>query len=288
MDIFTLAEPVIRRLPLPLGVRAEFLLCHHRLGKFKHPRTFNEKIMHRKLYDRDPRLAELSDKAQAKEHARKVLGEGWVIPSIWVGEKLPPRSERNWAFPYVLKASHGSGRNIFVHSPQDQNWDKIEAQTEQWLRRDFGHERREWAYTLIKPRRLLVESFVGTGGAAPPDYKLFVFGGRTAFVQVDLGRLESHRQFFYDTNWKKQTFHYVRPFNAEEVDPPQSLAKMIWAAERLAADLPFVRVDFYEIAGKPYLGELTFYPNSGQIAFKPESVEYELGRLWPDSNSSRS
>jgi TupA-like ATPgrasp len=275
-------EPVLRRLPLAVAVRLEFLLCHHRFAKLKRPRTFNEKIMHRRLYDRDPRLGSLSDKVQVKEYATRVLGEGWVIPNIWVGEKLPPRSQRNWPIPYVLKASHGSGWNVFVCCPQDQDWDHIETAAEQWLRRDYGQETREWAYTQIKSRRLLVEPFMGTGGVAPPDYKLFVFNGRTAFVQVDLGRLQTHRQFFYDTNWKRKTFCYVCPFSPEEVEPPQSLAKMVWAAERLAANFPFVRVDFYEITGRPYLGELTFYPNCGQIPFKPESVDQELGRLWPD------
>jgi TupA-like ATPgrasp len=275
-------EPVLRHLPLAVAVRLEFLLCHHRFGRLKRPRTFNEKIMHRRLYDRDPRLPSLSDKVQVKEYATRVLGEGWVIPNIWVGEKLPPRSQRNWPIPYVLKASHGSGWNIFVCCPQDQDWDHVDAVAEQWLRRDYGWETREWAYTQIKPRRLLVEAFMGTRGVAPPDYKLFVFDGRTALVQVDVGRQQTHRQFFYDTNWKRKTFCYVCPLSPEEVEPPQSLAKMVWAAERLAVNFPFVRVDFYEIAGKPYLGELTFYPNAGQIAFKPESVDQELGGLWPD------
>jgi hypothetical protein len=285
MDNFKLAalcDPVLRRLPLRAGVKLEFLLFHGHFGDIDRPRTFNEKIMHRKLHDRDPRLPALCDKFQVKEYATKVLGEGWAIPTIWAGERLPPRSERNWPIPYVLKASHGSGWNIFVRSPQDQAWDDIEANVEKWLKRDFGREKREWAYSQINPRRILIEPFMGTGDVAPPDYKLYVFGGRAGFVQVDLGRLQKHRQFFYDTEWKRQTFHYACPFDPEEVEPPQSLAKMIWAAERLAADFPFVRVDFYEIAGKPQLGEMTFYPNSGQIPFKPASAERELGRLWPE------
>jgi len=237
--------------------------------------------MHRKLFDRDPRLPLLTDKVEVKDYVTKVLGEGWVIPNIWFGEKLEPRSKRNWPIPYVLKASHGSGWDIFVWSPEDQNWDRIEAVAEQWLRRDYGRETREWAYTQIRPRRLLVERFMGAGRVAPPDYKLFVFDGRTALVQVDIGRLQTHRQFFYNTNWERQNFRYVCPFEPGEIERPPSLSKMIWAAERLAADFPFVRVDCYEIGGKPYIGELTFYPNGGQIAFEPESVEQELGDLWP-------
>ncbi len=292
MDIFwsiSRWKPVLRRLPLPISLRLEYFLVHHGFDRLKRPQTLTEKIMHRRLYDRDPRLPPLTDKVQVKEYVTEVLGPGWVIPNVWVGETLPPRSHRNWPIPYVLKASHGSGWNIFVWSPEDQDWGRIEATAERWLRRNYGRETREWAYTQIKPRRLLVEAFMGTDRVAPPDYKLFVFNGRTALVQVDTGRLQTHRQFFYDTNWQQRNISYVCPFVPGDIEPPQSLSEMIWAAERVTADFPFVRVDCYEIAGKPYIGEMTFYPNGGQIPFQPESVEQELGSLWPlDSATSRS
>ncbi len=273
----------LQSLPLHAALRLEFLRNHWRLPRLQRPETFNEKIIHRKLCDRDSRLPRLSDKIRVKEYVAEVLGAGWTIPTLWCGKTLPPRHERNWPIPYVLKANHGSGWNIFVLGQRDQDWDRIEKTAGRWMRTDFGKKLREWAYTLID-RKLLVEPFMGQAGT-PPDYKVFVFGGRATFVQVDLGRLHKHRQFFYDTDWNRLPFRYVCPFDPEDIERPQSLAKMIWASERLVADFPFVRVDFYEIDGKPYVGELTFYPNSGGISFKPRSVELQLGRLWPDSNS---
>ena len=35
--------------------------------------------------------------------------------------------------------------------------------------------------------------------------------------------------------------------------------------------------DFYEINGKVYFGELTFYPGSGFEGFNPVSFDYQLG-----------
>ena len=82
---------------------------------------------------------------------------------------------------------------------------------------------------------------------------------------------------FFDRDWKKLPFerHYSR--SEKDIPRPQNYELMIQLAERLALDIPFVRVDFYEINGKVYFGELTFYPGSGFEEFKPESYDYQLG-----------
>lgn len=52
---------------------------------------------------------------------------------------------------------------------------------------------------------------------------------------------------------------------------------MVKLTEMLAEGIPFVRVDFYEVNGKIYFGELTFYPGSGMEEFSPEEWDYTLG-----------
>jgi hypothetical protein len=276
-----LRNRLMQVLPRRTAITLEFLLYHRRLPRLDHPRTFCEKVARRKLYDHDPRLPVMADKIRAKEEVIRILGEEWVIPTIWSGVRLPPRSERNWPLPYVIKASHGSGWNIFVLSKEDEDWDRIEAQTQRWLSGVYGQHAREWLYTQMKPG-LIVEPFLGTGEVAPPDYKFFVFGGKTFYVQVDLGRMQNHRQLFYDVNWKRQGIEFRCPWSDEEAAPPQSLHRMIDAANKLGAGFPFVRVDLYEIDGRPLFGEITFYPNSGLFEFKPKSAELLLGQLWPD------
>jgi hypothetical protein len=268
-------------LPPRASIYRHFYRYHRRFPRLDAPLTFNEKIARRKLYDRDPLIPRLADKIMVKEYVAEVLGTEWLIPSLWSGANLPPRCERNWPIPYVIKANHGSAWNIFVLSPEDRDWERIEDTVEEWLRETYGQSAGEWLYSEIKPA-LLVEPFMGKGEVAPPDYKFWVFAGRTAFVQVDLGRLQTHRQFFYDTNWNRQSFTYLCPYDPEEIEPPKSLDRMIQAANLLGSRFPFVRIDFYEFDGRPMFGEFTFYPNSGQTEFKPESVELEMGRLWPD------
>ncbi len=272
---------VLETLPLRSAIQLEFFLYHHRLPDLEHPRTFSEKIARRKLEDRDARMPVMADKILAKEYVRRVLGAEWVIPTLWSGDRLPPRSARRWPIPYVLKASHGSGWNYFVLSEADQNWDAMEEKANGWVSTVHARRAHEWLYEQMKPG-LLVEPYLGTGAVAPADYKFLVFGGRAAYIQVDLGRRQTHRQLFYDVNWKRQKIEYLCPWTDEQVARPKSLARMIEAANLLGADFPFVRVDLYEIDEQPRFGEMTFYPNSGQFPFKPESVELEFGRLWPD------
>lgn len=274
-------DRIFEHLPLAVATRLEFLIYHHRWPRLNPPVTFSEKIVKRKMVDRDPRMPRLSDKILAKEYVAGILGNDWIIPSLWTGEKLPPFSERNWPIPFVIKASHGSGWNDFVRTEKELDWDRTERLAERWMRTTHALHAKEWLYTEIQ-HRLLVEPFKGAGETAPNDYKFHVFAGRTALIQVDLGRLQTHRQLFYDPQWKRLPYSYVCPFDGEEIDPPKSLAEMIRGAELLGSGFAYVRVDLYEIDERPMFGEFTFYPNSGQFSFKPESVERELGRLWPD------
>jgi len=232
------------------------------------------------MFDRDPRLPELSDKILAKEHVANVLGTEWVVPTIWHGTSLPILSERTWPVPYVLKASHGCGWNLFIRTHDDEDWAKIERTAELWLATTFGAATHEWAYSGIQPR-LLVEPYLDEIATTPDDYKLFVFGGKVVYIQVDTCRFKNHRQYFYDRQWKRQEMEHAAPGSDDDVPPPQCLEQMIWGAETLGATFPFVRVDLYEIKGTPRFGELTFYPNAARVGFKPRHLDADLGRLWP-------
>jgi hypothetical protein len=140
---------------------------------------------------------------------------------------------------------------------------------------DFG----EWSYSRISPQ-VLVEPFMGAIGESLMDYKLWTFHGKVEMVQVDTGRERDHRQAFYDRNWKRLPFSQGYPEMVSEMPPPRSLEAMIAGAEMLSEDIPFVRVDLYEVAEQPVFGEMTFFPNSGIRHFSPPEYDAKLGALW--------
>ena len=82
---------------------------------------------------------------------------------------------------------------------------------------------------------------------------------------------------FFDTKWNVMPFERHYPKSAIPIEKPQKYEEMIALAEKLACGIRFVRIDFYEIDGKIYFGEMTFYPGSGFEEFTPESWDYELG-----------
>lgn len=274
-----LRRRVMQLLPDRIAIARDYRKFHGKNLRLNPPITFNEKIAWRKMYDRDPRLPALTDKLLAKEYAARLLGSEWINPVLWQGSALPARHERNWPIPYVLKANHGSQWNYFVRTFEDQDWDAIELKANTWLRLQYGKSAREWGYSTIKPA-LFVEPYLGPVTELPLDYKLWVFGGSVAYIQVNSDSPAVFETYFYDRAWNRQSFDYMWPGAPRGIARPQSLEKMIGAAELLGAEFAFVRVDFFEIAGHPYFAEMSFYPNSGLGRFMPESADEEMGRLW--------
>ncbi len=253
-----------------MRVQLAYLCRHGRIVRLAAPGLFTELVQHRKLYDRDPRFPRLADKVTAKEEVAAILGREWIIPTLWHGTALPERPD--WPLPFVLKSRHGCNQRVFVRSPP-QDWERLRRRASRWVARRYGYWLDEWLYTGIEPG-LLIEPFVGADGALPIDYKLFVFGGHVAFVQVHLERETAHRWIMLDREWRQLTASGDAP------PRPNSMSAMIQAAEALARDFDFVRVDFYEVAGQPKFGEMTFYPGSGLYRLNPRELDAEMGALW--------
>lgn len=251
-------------------VRLTYWWRHGRRPDLREPRLFTELVQWRKLHDRDPRMPLLADKLAVKAEVSAALGREWAVPTLWHGETLPPSMPS--AAPFVVKSRHGCNQRVFVRD-RDVDWEAVRRRAATWLRRPYGFWLDEWLYRDI-PRGILVEPFIGAGGVLPIDYKFYVFGGEVAFVQVHLDREHRHRWVVYDRDW--------RPFvgHADLPRPPSALSAMIEAAETLARDFDFVRVDFYQPADRPIFGEMTFYPGSGLDPFDPPELDAVMGGLW--------
>lgn len=248
------------------------------------PRAFSEKMQVAKLTWRSPLMPMLADKVLAKAFIAEHFGADLITPNLFAGSRLPPRSERNWAAPYVVKTNHGWASNVFVHGAPD--WDHIEADVDRWLGGVHGRQFGEWLYARIEPQVLVEPMIEGVDDLI--DYKLFVFGGRMELVRVHTGRRTDHRVTFYDRDWARQSFGMIYPQDQESVPRPLSLDRMSEVAEEIGRRFPFVRVDFYEIDGRPRFGEVTFYSDSGYGVFDPPAADRLLGDLWPAGKPANS
>lgn len=84
-------------------------------------------------------------------------------------------------------------------------------------------------------------------------------------------------------DWEHQEFTGLAlPYKLHSSVPiprPRAFSDMRAAATRLSENIPFVRVDFYEVNGRMYFGEMTFYPASGFGLFCPNEWNRKLGEM---------
>ena len=260
-----------------LRINLTYLWCHGRLPQLTSPALFTELVQLRKLHDRDERMPRLADKVTAKSIAANKLGRDWVIPMLWSGGVLPAAFP--WKGPVVVKARHSCNQNAFVHSNED--WEAARRVSTYWMRHDYGQWLDEWAYREVS-RGLLVEPRIGADDRLPTDYKVFVFGGQATHIQVHLGRDRHHQWVVHDRNWR------TLANSAPKIARPTALAAMLSAAEEMAREFDFARVDFYQPDAQPLFGEVTFYPGSGLLPINPSFLDAEWGRLWLNARVANS
>jgi hypothetical protein len=262
--------------------QAKFLEIHGYPLNLKDPRSYSEKVIWKKIHDRNPLLPIVSDKYRVRAYLRERLGEAEaddiLIPLLHVSkrpedipfDKLPPS--------YVVKINHGSGWNIIVRD-RDKSPKEIVEQCREWLDAPYGNTKYEWGYQSI-PRLVIVESFLSDpDGRAPKDYKFFIFHGRCAFIKVDVDRFEEHTQTLYDRDWNELPVRLKFP-QGPSIPKPAAYDRMLALAERLSAEFDFVRVDLYTLGDRIYFGELTHYPGSGLEPFTPSAYDFTLGTHW--------
>ena len=253
-------------------VKLTYLWRHGRLPDLVAAPRFTEMVQLRKLYDRDPRQVPLMDKLAAKRMAAELLGSEWVTPTLWQGESLPLTP--TFRTPAFLKSRHGCNQYApLCNNPSPSDWKALRTRSASWMAVPYGKWLNEWAYEGV-PRGLLVEPMLGDGQALPIDYKIYVFGSRATHIQVHLDRAGAHRWILHD-----RRFHSLVP-SPDKLRVPNSLEAMFAAAETLAKGHAFLRVDFFEIDGKPCFGEFCLYPGSGLDPFAADWIDHELGGLW--------
>lgn len=260
----------------------------HRLGywpKLNPPRTFNEKILYRKLYDRNESFGVLCDKLAVRDFVRDRVGDMYL--SVVFQVVSDPAEFDLDALPesFALKANHGWAQHILVHNKREFSLDDHIAQMKEWLTHHHGQKRwaREWAYSQVKPKLYAEEFLRGEGGAPPWDYKFYVFGGRVVYVHVDIDRFGCWQRCFYDRDW--QPLEILGKVRLGEPRPrPARFDEMISVAEALGRDLDFVRVDLYELpdAGIKF-GEMTIYPSAGVGRFASREWDFRFGSHWNQS-----
>lgn len=244
------------------------------------PQTFNEKLQWLKLYDRKPEYTMMVDKYRVREYITQKIGAEYLIPLLGVWDSPDEIDFAALPEQFVLKCNHNSGLGMCICKDKSTlDLRKVRRELRKGLRQDYYLPGREWPYKDV-PRKIIAEKYMIDNDVNElRDYKFFCFRGEVKCFKVDFDRFIDHRANYFDPNGNPMPFGEVvcPPKPDKQLVLPENLGKMISLAENLSGDVPFLRVDFYNIHGRIYFGELTFSPASGMGRFIPEEWDAILG-----------
>jgi len=273
---------MLKFVPDKAMIKLQYRIKLKRKLNLKDPKRYTEKIQWYKLYYRNPVMMECVDKYGVRKYIEK-KGLGNILNQLYQVVDRP--EEINFdQLPdkFVIKTTNGSGTNILVKDKKTLNIAETKKKLNDFLNMAEASAGREWAYGGSS-KKIIVEELLEDNSNKDKgisDYKFLCFNGKPVYVVYDKDRFSNHKRNFYDVNWNYVKVDSDCPCFEDSVKKPENYEKMVEIASVLSRDFPAVRVDLYNIEGKIYFGELTFYPWSGYVQYTPDSFDFELGKYF--------
>lgn len=252
------------------------------------PKDLNEKILWLKLHSDTSKWPDLADKYKVREYVKQCglgymlndLYAVWQFPEDMNFEKLPAQ--------FVLKTNNGSGDVIVVKDKSTIDEARIRKELKLHLNRRFGVLSAEPHYLKIKPL-IICEKYLKESSSLSSsliDYKFYCNYGKVLALMVCFDRtIGGHAEkIIYNIEpWKPMCEYVKSEYKTsgimKSIPKPKSLSEMLDAASILSKEFPLVRVDFYEIEGKPIFGEMTFTSEAGCIKYLTEEFLLKIGEM---------
>ena len=271
---------LLRVVPDRTMLKLQYRIKCGRTLDLREPKRYTEKIQWYKLNYRDPLMQRCADKYQVRSYLEEkglghILNDLYAVfpdPDSLTLDHLPERC--------ILKLSNGSSTNMLVENKADLDIDQVRQKFRDFYAQAGSNAGREWVYHGGKPV-IVAEQYLtdpGNTNGSLRDYKILCFNGEPEFIICVDGRYtDDYCHVVYDTNWNKQDVVIGESSAAVDYECPGNFEEMLQIARTLSADFPAVRVDLYSIQGKIYFGELTYFPWSGYMRFKPDEFDFVLG-----------
>lgn len=270
----------LRFLPDKLYLNLRYYKKFHRWINWDDPQTYNEKLQWLKIYNRLPVYNTIVDKYDAKEYVSQRIGAEYIIPTLGVWDRFEDIDFSMLPDRFVLKCTHDSGGLVICKNKAEFDKEAAEKKINACLKSNYFWFGREWPYKDLKPRIIAEQYMEDAQDAELRDYKFFTFGGepKLLFVATDRGRAGEDTKFdFFDMEYQHLDIQNGHPNAKELPHKPACFEKMKELAAVLSEGIPHLRVDFYEVNGQIYFGELTLSHWSGMMPFEPDDWDYTLG-----------
>lgn len=241
------------------------------------PITFNEKLNWQKFYNQSPQYTLMADKYAVKQFVAERIGSEYVVENYVVVNKWEDINFESLPKQFVIKCTHDSGGAFVCRDKSLFDYDTARAKVTNNLKQSWYWTYREWPYKNIKPRIIVDRLLDDHTGKELRDYKWWCFNGKPTFMYITI-KGENVYENFYDMNFQPVAIDHGFPRHQPEFERPANFEKMKVLAEKLSEGIPFVRVDFFDVEGRIYFGEFTFYDWGGMRPFNGD-WDAKLGEL---------
>lgn len=253
------------------------------------PQLFSEKLQWLKLNDHNPLYTQLVDKYRVREYIAEKVGQEYLIPLLGVWDDPDEIDFDALPDQFVLKCNHNSGTGMYICRDKSQlDQDAVRKNLRKGMRENFYKRCREWPYKGVT-RKIIAEKLMAQSTDTRfekglDDYRFYCFHGepRLIYVYQSSGLKYDNKPGIascdiFDTHWERMPFRQKSPNAPVSPLPPANLDKMLEISRCLSQEKIFMRVDFYEVDGQLYVGELTLYPGGGFAPFYPAEWDQTIG-----------
>jgi hypothetical protein len=249
---------------------------------FKNPKGFCEKLQWLKVNDRRPEYTELVDKLAVRECIADRLGEEYLFPLLGKWKSFDQIDFNSLPEQFVLKCNHDSGSTKVIKAKSSltkADFDEMKEFYTKRLKRDFYFAGREYPYRGIEPYIIAEQLMIDENAPEKSieDYKFFCFNGEPKMMFVATDRATDCKFDFYDMDFNHLDVYNIHPNTDKVIQKPEKFEEMKEIAAKLSKGMRQVRIDLYELNGKIYFGEYTFFHGGGFQLFHPAEWERKLG-----------
>ena len=243
------------------------------------PKTYTEKLQWLKLYDQRQEYTIMVDKYEVKKFVSERIGESYVIPLLGVWNRVEDISFDTLPDRFVLKTTHDSGAVVICKDKKKLDINATQKKLNYFLKRRYYDCNREWPYKNVKPRIIAEMYMEDSKDKELRDYKFFTFNGipKVLYIAQGRGRGDATVADFFDMEFNHLPFTIDHEMAEIPPEKPKCFEEMKRLAAILSEGTPQLRVDFYEVDGKVYFGEMTFFHCSGFEKFHPAEWDKIFG-----------
>ena len=278
-------ELPMRILPDKFFVKKKYTKRFGFAPNLKTPTRLTEKMQVLKLKDHNDKYTLYADKYRVRKFIADNFGLDILIPLVfqtddWREIKLENLPDT----PCVVKANTGCGTYSIIKDKAKVNWEELRGMARLWVANNHYYKSQEWQYKNIPPYYIVERLLEPKNGLFPNDYKLFYIAGELQFIHVSVnGDRTTRYKIEYDPEWKPLNFSWEKRITSgeyhreKEVECPATFERMKEIGAAIAKDMPQVRVDFYDVDGKLFFGEITMCHGSGMNIFIPDEYDTYFG-----------